>query len=1239
MTAISNHLRGATELMLVVDIKRAFVQTPSQLVSYGTRLEWLLKLLLEGRRAPSERSLLSGTGPIERLDTIFNTQWAVQERPLGSKLVVSAVFDSSFEAYFRNLQENSGHLLDAIFMHCEGYQGHTCVDDGYEAFARFIRKNQIQTRFFHSATPDLTVADVRYLRKRARGEIDDMGVIGSVEAEEALARQALPRPSDATLQSIARDHAALIHGMEELQFCFPKEELLGARSAREVYRKALDSLLGSSLDELLKERARKVLRLPDGSSLAPPPPARETEQLDDELTQIQGGILQPYNYGVDADDRLNVGCVLMVQCDGQASLAQLLNALAGLTTWSSDHVKWDGGPRPDAKKGKLHLNVSLTHGGLTRLLLPRSALESLPPEFAEGMSQRAGMIGDVGPHAHPSFWQPLVPNWDPARDEADARLRGTVPLSTIDVVLIAQRAIPKQAALATDHAWSQGHPLFAELHGLAPLQAAGVQVVHVQPLRRFEQDHFGLGEGKVSESQPVPDVLHAGKPLERDSIWSPDRDLVPLGELVLGYADRTPLEHRPNRWYRAHEALFKNGSFLVMRKTLQDVSRFNDYVEEAALKLGTPAEQVRARMLGRDPEGRTLVAPKEPDPGNDFDYEGPSAAQCPMHAHIRRSNPRQPNTPRIMRRSFAFGSPYSCARAREERGLMFMAYNTKLAEQFEVVQRWLSGANSTGLSSLQNDLITGIPQSPGVHRWGPKSSAPAFPAPREPFTKLAWGLYLFVPSRSFLEHAGKGAQEHADPLVERGDALIRELQAIKDPEQGRAAWKAVLEEQLDRGRAEAVWAALRAQKEPLITHYGKLIATLERARPVLEDDGARYSVLPYRRRLAFCFLPAGAEQTTHYIGVDTVYPEYAKLADVPNQFLRTLPQEQMAATAYQATSAYLRPYFDGDKRHELPSLRELVLLVMAKVSARYLGMPATTDAQRMGMISQFVAISRYCFQAWPVRDADRLLHEAGTSLYSEDALAQAAHDDGNALREAYAGSGIGTRAESSPLIGELLRNGRFTPEQVDYAVMGAIVGFAPPAIGLALSLVQRWALGGELARLREQTQPARDQVFLMLTRAVWRGLAEAPIPTTLYRKIVGDHEHPEWEALRVAGRWPLHVEPPHYAVIGARSIYLDARAGSPAQAAGDRFDSNGPLALLFGGTHHAIGAPKTAGQCGIDAPHGCPARDPAAAVLVGLIMALLEYPQLRLLSALRIHLGPHVPQYTQWADDALNAAR
>ena len=98
----------------------------------------------------------------------------------------------------------------------------------------------------------------------------------------------------------------------------------------------------------------------------------------------------------------------------------------------------------------------------------------------------------------------------------------------------------------------------------------------------------------------------------------------------------------------------------------------------------------------------------------------------------------------------------------EDRGLLFMAYNADISEQFEVIQRWLTGGNSTGSTSGQSCPVLGVPENgfPRHFRFEHKANpddddddtlhvvrvqleenTPVFDDPKV-LTQLEWGMYL-----------------------------------------------------------------------------------------------------------------------------------------------------------------------------------------------------------------------------------------------------------------------------------------------------------------------------------------------------------------------------------------------------------------------------------------------------------------------------------------------------------------
>ena len=110
----------------------------------------------------------------------------------------------------------------------------------------------------------------------------------------------------------------------------------------------------------------------------------------------------------------------------------------------------------------------------------------------------------------------------------------------------------------------------------------------------------------------------------------------------------------------------------------------------------------------------------------------------------------------MARRSLAYGPDFrrDAGDDREDRGVMFMAYNASIAEQFEIIQRWMSGGNTpadrngTGCSAANPIRCSACPT-----RTARGSTASSTRRPRAtgdlgatPFVTLQWGLYLFVPS-------------------------------------------------------------------------------------------------------------------------------------------------------------------------------------------------------------------------------------------------------------------------------------------------------------------------------------------------------------------------------------------------------------------------------------------------------------------------------------------------------------
>ena len=409
----------------------------------------------------------------------------------------------------------------------------------------------------------------------------------------------------------------------------------------------------------------------------------------------------------------------------------------------------------------------------------------------------------------------------------------------------------------------------------------------IEPLRSnaADKEHFGFKDGI---SQPVLGGEATGQS------WD---DRVKTGELLQGF----PTER--DKGYAVPEQpdpLLDRGSFLVVRKLRQYTGRFSRRTCEQAKKIGLDHELVLAKLMGRWRDGRALAAPETA--GNDFNFaKDAQGAACPFHAHIRRVNPRdlggtafsRSRMPRILRRGMSYGAPvHADAPDDEDRGLVFMAYNAHLAEQFEVVQRWVAGGNASGGYSGQPDPLLGVVDGSAGPRLFPfehAGKAYEIDLGPEPFVTLQWGAYFFVPSIAALK-ALPGLVELPLPLP----APTPLPERAPDPHD-MLAWQRWLEDTTTR---DAAWAWVRAQPGGVVdTAYGVLVGAAERVCEVLRNAPDRYSVSGYGERMHDSI-------GVGFLGLDDD-TGHREQAPVVNAAIEAYGEAQCYATAYQVAKAGL----------------------------------------------------------------------------------------------------------------------------------------------------------------------------------------------------------------------------------------------------------------------------------------------------------------------------------------------
>jgi deferrochelatase/peroxidase EfeB len=338
-----------------------------------------------------------------------------------------------------------------------------------------------------------------------------------------------------------------------------------------------------------------------------------------------------------------------------------------------------------------------------------------------------------------------------------------------------------------------------------------------------DREPFGFVDGI---SQPTLDwERRQTTDLHRRDRYS---NLLSLGELLLGYPNEYgQYTHRPlidpqddvaaQLLPAAEEQpslrdLGRNGSYLVMRQLHQDVTGFWRFLDHQANGDAQQREHLASRMVGRERDGTPLVGHAEPaikgiaENGrqadlNQFDFAAdPHGHQCPVGAHIRRSNPRTGDFPpgvsgllsrlkrilgfgrrypdddliastrfhRLLRRGRVYGEPLTPEQALVAdtsdgpRGLHFICLVANISRQFEFVQNaWSMGCKFAGLRN-EADPLLGNRQpladgQPTDHFSQPDPQGPARGTHGlPPFITVQGGAYFFMPGIRALHYLAGG---------------------------------------------------------------------------------------------------------------------------------------------------------------------------------------------------------------------------------------------------------------------------------------------------------------------------------------------------------------------------------------------------------------------------------------------------------------------------------------------------
>jgi galactose oxidase len=315
-------------------------------------------------------------------------------------------------------------------------------------------------------------------------------------------------------------------------------------------------------------------------------------------------------------------------------------------------------------------------------------------------------------------------------------------------------------------------------------------------------EHFGFLDGvsqpgvrgQINSAFPSHQFLTPGENPNDAGQGLPGQDLLWPGEFVFGYPGQKPDDvDTPGDISDGGLSWMKNGSFMVFRRLKQLVPEFEAFCADQATSLDMDEGLIAARMVGRWPSGTPLVTSPLQDNAvlakddmliNAFEFtQDKLGRRCPFAAHIRKSYPRnditpaaKPGTPefdqrkisesttqmhRIIRAGIPFGDEVSDDERRakktlNDRGLMFVCYQTSIVDQFEFIQKaWVNDRTFPPAAGADGSEDPIIGQAAGASRQrrfvgagpeypsGPRGDAIELPSD---FVIPTGGGYFFVPS-------------------------------------------------------------------------------------------------------------------------------------------------------------------------------------------------------------------------------------------------------------------------------------------------------------------------------------------------------------------------------------------------------------------------------------------------------------------------------------------------------------
>ena len=447
-----------------------------------------------------------------------------------------------------------------------------------------------------------------------------------------------------------------------------------------------------------------------------------------------------------------------------------------------DEPLWNSGQPDETKQpwDATPINFAFTYSGLKALKLDDVVLSTFPEAFKEGMAERAERLGDIGSSA-PEHWEGVL-----GLDRVHGYFTGgfVVGSDSSPVPEAFWRTLRNQVSAFNDRSSDKGQALRARLRTYFKL--LGMDILHIElgqdpyvvendNVKKLEhrKEHFGFRDGI---SQPFVDLklrdpAPGGGTPRRNRTWSP----LAAGEIYLDQPDEDGNEHK----LPACALLRRGSTYLVFRKLEQDVAGFRAFLSKQRPEDPDAQTKLAAQFVGRWPNGTPLVLSPDvelnfgPDSDgfiNDFLYaaDDPMGAKCPLGAHARRTNPRDiggtndVRRHRILRRGIAYGGPLlpeTQLGDGNKRGLLFVAANSRIDLQFEVIQsNWINQGELLGQAGLNRCPLTGANLGRAEDAFLEANAiAPVTGVPR--FVITRGGDYFFAPGVDALRAIARDPKE------------------------------------------------------------------------------------------------------------------------------------------------------------------------------------------------------------------------------------------------------------------------------------------------------------------------------------------------------------------------------------------------------------------------------------------------------------------------------------------------